>query len=131
MNFRNESGQRLRAARQAKGLTLQELAGSTGLETSRLSNYEQGTRFMNPDAAKRLARMLGVRASWLMVVDEEDSMTPDELALLQKYRQTDARGRTVIQSVANAQPEVTPPPENDHPTTPPFNKPVKRRVSYR
>lgn len=121
MHFKTESGQRLRSARKAKALTLDELAATTGLGASRISNYEQGLRYMDPDVAHHLARVLGVRASWLMCVDDDDNMTPAERALLLKFRQTDKRGKQMIQSVADTQPTVTGPPD-DRPTTPTFRQ---------
>ena len=124
MNYKAESGRRLKIA--MGPLKIRELSKVTGFSISRIGNYLQGKRFMDPDAANLFARVLGVRASWLMVIDDEDSMTPEERALLQKYRQTDVRGKKQIQSTANSQPEVTP-PEDDRPTTPPFSTPAKQR----
>jgi transcriptional regulator with XRE-family HTH domain len=126
-HYKIESGKRLRAARLDRNLELQELSVLTSgiLGVSRISNYEQGLRYMSPDAAHLLARALNVRASWLMAIDDEDSLTPAERQLMNKFRLTDARGRKQIQSIADSQPEVDPSGSDDHPTTPPF---VRKRA---
>jgi transcriptional regulator with XRE-family HTH domain len=126
-HFKIESGRRLRAARLEQNLELQEVAALTNhiLGVSRISNYEQGIRYMSPDAAHMLARALKVRASWLMAIDDEDSLTPAERQLMVKFRLTDERGRKQIQSIADSQPEVDPSGNDDHPTTPPF---VRKRA---
>ena len=105
MDYKAESGRRLRQARESKELTLKELAARTNtLTVQRISNYEQGLRYMDPDVAHQLARALGVRASWLMCVDDDDTFTADERDLIEKYRHTDRRGRDMIQQVATSQP---------------------------
>jgi len=107
MNYKAESGLRLKSARMTKGMKLQGLADlTTNLSKSRISNYEQGLRLMDPDAAHQLAKVLGISAAWLLCVDDEPGLSPDELALLNKYRQTDERGKKNIQSIADTQPEV-------------------------
>lgn len=109
MDYKAESGRRLRQARESKGLTLKELAARTNtLTVQRISNYEQGLRYMDPDVAHQLPRALGVRACWLMCVDDEDTFTTDERDLVEKYRHTDRRGRDTIQQVATSQPKYVP-----------------------
>lgn len=117
MDFKAESGRRLKQAREAKGWKLKELAAQTkNLSVPRVSNYEQGLRYMDPDAAIQLARALGVSAAFLMCVDDETTMTPEERALLEKYRRTDKRGKKAIQAVAGSQPEVESHDREEDPT---------------
>ena len=53
MDYRAESGHRLRQARELKGLTLKELAARTSnLTVQRISNYEQGIRYMDQGASR-------------------------------------------------------------------------------
>jgi transcriptional regulator with XRE-family HTH domain len=89
MNYKKEAGKRLKAAREAKGMTLQELSKRVGnlLSPSRLSNYEQGTRMLGVREALALHSVLGVQPSHLLCVDViEDDMTPQELELLRNFR---------------------------------------------
>lgn len=74
-------GERLRAARHARGLSLSALAALTdGLYSkSRISNYEQGLRRLNNEGAEVLAAALGnVTAAQLLGLDEEDSAAGSE-----------------------------------------------------
>lgn len=96
MNYKKESGKRLRAAREAKGLTLQELSKRLGglLSPSRLSNYEQGTRMLGVPESLALHTVLGVQPSHLLCVNVGDEdMTPQEIELLRNYRALPERDR--------------------------------------
>ena len=101
-------GERLRAARHAHGLSLSQLSRLTGdaLSKSRISNYEQGLRRINLEAAVMLAdAFVGVSAAYLLCLDPDpaDQLSPDETLLLQRFRGTDARGRAMILDVAKHQ----------------------------
>lgn len=105
MDLKEEIGRRIKKAREDAGLTLLELSKRVGhLKVSRISNYEQGRRTPGPDEAKALARALGVSAAYLLCVDAESELRPDEKALLENYRATDGRGRTTIIRIAESQP---------------------------
>ena len=89
MDYKKEAGRRLKTARIDKKLTLQELSKRTGgvLSTSRLGNYEQGTRMLGVEEALALRFPLGVSAAHLLCVDvEEGDMTQQEVELLKNYR---------------------------------------------
>lgn len=81
------AGQRIRAAREQRGLTLEKLARKTGhvLTASRISNYEQGLREPSVDVANQLAIALDVPAAWLLGVisdaDRELLSYPPEVRL--------------------------------------------------
>lgn len=96
MNYKKEAGKRLKAAREDKKLTLQELSKRLGgvLSPSRLSNYEQGTRMLGVPEALALHGVLGVQPSHLLCVDvEEGDMTQQEIELLKNYRALPERDR--------------------------------------
>jgi transcriptional regulator with XRE-family HTH domain len=96
MNYKKESGRRLKAAREDKRLTLGELSKRLGglLSPSRLSNYEQGTRMIGVRESLALASVLGVQASYLLCVDVEGGeMTPQENDLLRNFRALPERDR--------------------------------------
>jgi transcriptional regulator with XRE-family HTH domain len=100
-------GQRLRAARKGRGKSLQALSEATGgaLATSRISNYELGTRRLSLEAAQILAEALGnVSAAYLLCLESpEQPSSPAEVELLAYYRATDDPGRAAILAVAEGQ----------------------------
>ena len=105
MDLTKKIGQRLRAARQAQGLSLSDLSGRTGsLSKSRISNYEQGIRRMGLEEAQELALALGsVTATYLLCLDDKDPLSEEERCLLERYRDSDPRGRETILKVAEGQ----------------------------
>lgn len=72
MDYKVEIGKRIRAARELKNWSLEELSQATGgkLSKSRISNYEQGTRMPGPAEANTLASALGVDAAYLMCLQQ-------------------------------------------------------------
>lgn len=98
-----EGGRRLKAARAAVRLSLRELSERTGkvLSESRISNYEQGLRRMTPQIALMLAKILGVKATYLLCIDDgsgtvdekEEELTPDETRLLKSFRAMNEKDR--------------------------------------
>lgn len=66
-------GQRLRAAREEKGLTVRELGRQARVRYSTISEVENGhRRRIHTDEARRLARVLGVGVDYLIGTFEED-----------------------------------------------------------
>ena len=65
-------GARLRALRQERGWTLEELAGSTGISASTLSRLESGKRTASLELLLPLTRRLGVRIDDLLVAPTSD-----------------------------------------------------------
>lgn len=119
MDLTQKIGQRLRAARQAQGLSLSDLSSRTGsLSKSRISNYEQGIRRMGLEEAQELALALGsVTPTYLLCLDDKDPLSVEERYLVERFRDTDARGRETVLKVAETQavyrPEVLPEAEGE------------------
>lgn len=88
MDYRIESGKRLKKAREDKGLTLHGLSKllRNALSPSRISNYEQGTRAMGTEEALALAAELGVEPAFLLCVEGGGEMTRQEHELLRDFR---------------------------------------------
>lgn len=63
-------GERVRALRQRRGLTLDALAGMAGVSRASLSNIERGEHSPSLTAATRVARALGVSLAQLL--DDDD-----------------------------------------------------------
>jgi transcriptional regulator with XRE-family HTH domain len=105
MTLNKKIGQRLRTARMSQKLSLAELASRTRtLSKSRISNYEQGIRRMGIEEALELAEALeGLTPTYLLCLDDTSPLDEAELALIERYRSTDERGREVIMRVADAQ----------------------------
>lgn len=119
MDLTQKIGQRLRAARQAQGLSLSDLSSRTGsLSKSRISNYEQGIRRMGLEEAQELALALGsVTPTYLLCLDDKDPLSVEERYLVERFRDTDARGRETVLKVAEIQavyrPEIPPEAEGE------------------
>ncbi len=63
-------GRRLRAARKAARLTLQQLAEALGLSASQISKYENGLDRVPADRLPAMATLLGVDVGWLFSEEE-------------------------------------------------------------
>lgn len=104
MDFKMESGRRLRRAREAKNLKLAELAALVdGVGVSRISNYEQGLRLMRQPEAIKLAQVLDVSPAYLMCIDEDSKLPPKIKRLIEMYEAADSRGKKTIELVAESQ----------------------------
>lgn len=62
------TGSRIKAAREAAGLTQQQLADAVqaGGGQRQVSNWEGGRRTPRRETLERIAEVLGVKAGWLM-----------------------------------------------------------------
>ncbi|KAA6186925.1 helix-turn-helix transcriptional regulator [Thiohalocapsa marina] len=103
-------GDRLRSIRNDRGLSLSQLSDLTGgaFSKSRISNYEQGIRRLSLEGAQVLADALGaVTAAYLLCVDEDPTLSPDEQRLITYYRQADGRGKRTIIATADYQNGLT------------------------
>lgn len=82
INIKIEIGQRIVAARKAKGLTQKALGELTDdLKQSRINNWEHGIRTPGPEEIKQLAKALDVSPAYLMCLTDQ----PKELALEGKF----------------------------------------------
>jgi len=107
-------GDRLKAIRERRDLTQEELAERLGSGQSQLNKYENGKADPSPDVLVRLAEELEVTADWLLgLVDKHDEhlhekeLTSQEWKLLMAFRKGDLRG--IMRVAADA---VTPEPDN-------------------
>lgn len=103
MSTKLEIGRRIKSARSKLGLTLRQVSEKVpGLNEQRLGNYESGYRTPGIDMVKQLARVLGVRASYLLTLDDEPG-DERESALIKVFRHTDERGKDAITRAAESQ----------------------------
>lgn len=89
------NAERLKQARNKLGISLDELADRTGLHRSQLYRYERGNNDPTSSTLTALARELGVSIDYLVGLSDEpqgkigDSLTSDELEVLNAYRRAD------------------------------------------
>lgn len=108
MDWKRESGRRLKVSRETLGLTLDQLSRRVkGISPSRISNYEQGTRLMRQQEAVALGVALGVSAAYLMCIDEPTLLPTEHKHLLDLYNKSDMRGRRIIEQVAEHEARAT------------------------
>lgn len=113
MSTKEEAGRRIKRARNARGLTLEDVAKAIeGFSVSRVSNWEQGLNMIGVDEARKLGPFLDVSAAYLLTLDDNPS-DPCEKKLLDCYRHTDERGRAQILRVAESESQYVAPPTND------------------
>ena len=96
-------GQRLRTRRKELGISQGELAKALGVSLSAVSNYETGHNAMREDVLLRLFSVLDVDPNYLYQDDFENkgpACGPEELQLLNKYRELDTGGRQALQAAA-------------------------------
>ena len=92
-------GQRLRQARQERGLTGPDLATQLGVERSAIPHYERGSRFPSVPVLEKLAEILQVSLDWLLLGEhstEQEFHDKELAAYLQKLDRLDARERALV-----------------------------------
>ena len=78
---------RIRAFREAKGLSLDQLASLTGTSNQQISNLETGKRRLTVDWLRALSKALGCHP-WSLVGDELPSqLTPNDVQILGTFRE--------------------------------------------
>ena len=89
-------GDRIRAARLAKGWTQPELSEQCGwgYKQGRVSHYESGRRKVNPDDMATIENALGLHSGALMGADGPDDTT--EAELLAMWRQLPEVSRQLL-----------------------------------
>lgn len=98
MDYKILMGRRLRAAREALGLSRPEAAkGIKGMGASALGNYEQGTRYPNDVALFfRLEERLNEPAGYLAGLVRDPALAE----IMRVFHRADDRGRNAIYSAA-------------------------------
>lgn len=95
----------IKAMRQRKGLTQQEVADYLGIKKPRYGDWERETREINLRDAIRLADLFGCTLDELAnhhVDSAFSSLSPEERRLLDAYKTANAQGRAAIDAVAGA-----------------------------
>lgn len=102
------TGERIKAARIAAGLTQEELGKRVGVKNAAIHKYESGLIVnLKRDTIEKLADVLEVRPTYLMCIDEEspatvsgsEGLTEEERRLLEKFRSASEDARSLAEKV--------------------------------
>jgi transcriptional regulator with XRE-family HTH domain len=91
--------ERLRAIREQRGYSQDELARRTGLQASAISHFETGTRKPSFENLRRLADALEVTTDYLLGRDDKSSGFSRPEQLFQNYERLKAEDRKVVDRV--------------------------------
>jgi transcriptional regulator with XRE-family HTH domain len=93
---RGSLGQRMRARRQQKGWTQEQLARQAGTNQAVIQKIENG-KSLRPRKINEIAEVLGVNPAWLMFgEDAESNLSPDAIAVAEEWSQLSEPHRTRI-----------------------------------
>lgn len=113
------SAQRIAEALDDRGITQQQLTIKTGIAQSSISQYATGKHRPTQEKAILIGKALGVSPEWLMGYDADKysiktpipldrkyktTSTPEEFErIIVKYRALDARGKSIVDTVLDAE----------------------------
>ncbi len=100
MSNPREIGERIRAIRQERRITQEELANAVGVSRSAVAQWETGRSGQITGNLARIAQVLGVGVEFLMqgggVVSVPEASTGDEIAMLRLYRECAPEDRQIL-----------------------------------
>lgn len=100
-----EPYERLQWAREQAGYaTPRDAADRFAWNYNTYKSHENGARGLKQEAVERYAKAFKVSAGWLLMGEgsEEPKLSPDELALLEKYRKLNQIGKNATQALTDA-----------------------------
>ena len=99
-------GERIREAREKKGIAQKELAAMIGKSPTAMNNYEKYSKGLDPDIIAKLVKILDVSPNYLFqdFFDEEKySYNEEENELVFDYRALDYSGKCVVRNNLDAE----------------------------
>ena len=90
-NMAVKPGQNLKALRQARELTMQQLADAIGSSPSQIARLESGERRMTAQWMERLGRALGCDPSTLLTGEQQPAAKSGRLSLVRSIPEIDVR----------------------------------------
>ena len=99
------TGERIRQARKAAGLTQKELAEKVGVKFSAIHKYETGMIVnLKRETIAELAKALDVSPAWLMCMDDEQPAQDDDAELREylEYLRTRPEARILMSTMRGA-----------------------------
>ena len=101
--------ERLRQARQDKGLNQDELAKAMELSQGAISQFEKGLRIPTPANIVKLSQLLGVNSDYLV---GEEEMSSDRVRLMRSIQTLSSEELKVVEGVVKMiKKNETPPPQ--------------------
>lgn len=92
----NTIGERLKAWRKEKGLTLIDISEKTGLSTGGLSAYERNEKQIGSKTLLALWREYDIDITWILTGKQAGDLTPEEQQLVDYYRMSNDTGKELI-----------------------------------
>ena len=89
-------GQRLKAWRKEKGLTMTEISEKTGLSTGGLSAYERDEKLIGSKPLIALWSEFDLDIAWLLTGKKEGELSPEEQQLVDYYKNSNSIGQKII-----------------------------------
>lgn len=96
-------GQRLKAWRKEKGLTMTDISEKTGLSTGGLSAYERDEKVIGSKPLLALWSEFGLDIAWLLTGKKEGELSPEEQELVECYRAANDQGKRAVMAIARLQ----------------------------
>lgn len=108
-NLTARIGQRIRAERERRRLSLSQLSEKTdhALSKSRISNYEHGIRRLGLEEAQALAAAFEDVSTEYLLCLTDNPLTNQERELLEYFRRANDEGRRAIQALARSEAKVS------------------------
>lgn len=98
-------GEKLMYSRKKAGLTQEQLAEKIGVAKSTLAGYEKDNREPDLLKIKKIIKELKIDSKYLLGIenDIETQLSSNESLLLSNYRKLDDRGKSIVDTVINAE----------------------------
>ena len=97
-------GQRLKAWRKEKNLTLTDISSKTGLSTGGLSAYERDEKLIGSKTLLALWSEYNIDIAWILTGKKDGNLTAEEQILVDCYRQASQSNQQLILAMSkNAQ----------------------------
>ena len=91
-------GERIRSARKLKRMTQKELASKIGAAHNSVSDWENNKNKPDPDTIELICGILDITPNYILG-SSEDSLSPSEKALINKYRALDSHGKEAVDTI--------------------------------
>ncbi len=105
-------GERLKKARENKGLTQEQLAHQIGVAKPTITGYEKGKREPDVRKIKLLAQALSVTGDYL-IGNAPEEFSSNERGLIKKYRSLPPEGQKAVSNLLDSLCNITATPETN------------------
>ncbi|WP_315167655.1 helix-turn-helix transcriptional regulator [Metaclostridioides mangenotii] len=92
-------GEKIKVARTKKGLKQSELSSLLGVRNTAISGWENNQSKPDINMLESLCKILEIQPNYFFNLEDNDSITLEELDLIKKFRLLDSRGKHITKSV--------------------------------